>query len=111
MGQQMRRCDRATNELAIHHHDEECVVPFHDDRKWFEFLVLEGAQAGLRWDPILKRRQSYRAAFDGFDPAAVARYEEKKFESLLADTAINRKRLKVASASKNPASSWMSRGC
>ncbi|WP_406700493.1 DNA-3-methyladenine glycosylase I [Singulisphaera sp. Ch08] len=97
----MRRCDWATNELAIRYHDEEWGVPVHDDLRWFEFLILEGAQAGLSWDTILKKRQSYRAAFDGFDPALVARYEGKKVEALLANPGIIRNRLKVNSAIKN----------
>jgi DNA-3-methyladenine glycosylase I len=97
----MQRCDWATNDLAIRYHDEEWGVPVHDDRRWFEFLVLEGAQAGLSWDTILKRREGYRAAFDDFDPAAVARYDGPKVEALLADPGIIRNRLKVASAIKN----------
>jgi DNA-3-methyladenine glycosylase I len=97
----MQRCDWATNDLAIRYHDEEWGVPVHDDRVWFEFLVLEVAQAGLSWDTILKRREGYRAAFDGFDQVAIARYEEKKVEALLADPGIIRNRLKVASAVKN----------
>jgi DNA-3-methyladenine glycosylase I len=76
-------------------------VPVHDDRLWFEFLVLEGAQAGLSWDTILKRREGYRAAFDGFDPSLVAGYDDRKVESLLADPGIIRNRLKVASTIKN----------
>jgi hypothetical protein len=68
----MRRCDWATNDLAIRYHDQEWGVPVHDDRRWFEFLVLGGAQAGLSWDTILKKRERYRDVFDGFDPAVVA---------------------------------------
>ena len=101
MGLRMRRCDWATNDLAIRYHDEEWGVPVHDDRKWFEFLILEGAQAGLSWDTILKKRETYRAAFDGFDPGLVAGYDAKKVESLLSDPGIIRNRLKVASAIKN----------
>jgi DNA-3-methyladenine glycosylase I len=89
------------NDLAIRYHDEEWGVPVHDDVRWFEFLILEGAQAGLSWDTILKKRQSYRTAFDGFDPAVVARYEGKKVDSLLADPGIIRNRLKVNSAIRN----------
>ena len=74
----MRRCDWATNDLAVRYHDEEWGVPVRDDRRWFEFLLLEGAQAGLSWDTILKLRESYRAACDGFDPDAVARYDGRK---------------------------------
>jgi DNA-3-methyladenine glycosylase I len=76
-------------------------VPVHDDRKWFEFLILEGAHPGLSWDTILKKRETYRAAFDGFDPNLVAAYDLRKVESLLADPGIIRNRLKVASAIKN----------
>ena len=77
------RCDWARNELAIQYHDREWGVPCHDDRVLFEFLVLEGAQAGLSWDTILKKRENYRAAFDGFDPQKIARYNPKKLESLM----------------------------
>lgn len=97
----MRRCDWATNELAIRYHDEEWGVPVHDDRRWFEFLILEGAQAGLSWDTILKKRENYRAVFDDFDPARVACYEGKKIDALLADPGIIRNRLKIHSAIKN----------
>jgi DNA-3-methyladenine glycosylase I len=97
----MRRCDWATNDLAIRYHDEEWGVPVHDERRWFEFLILEGAQAGLSWDTILKKRGRYREVFDHFDPAVVARYDGKKVESLLVDPGIIRNRLKVTSAIKN----------
>jgi DNA-3-methyladenine glycosylase I len=97
----MRRCDWATNDLAIRYHDEEWGVPVHDDRKWFEFLALEGAQAGLSWDTILKKGENYRAAFDGFDPGLVSGYDAKKVESLLSDPWIIRNRLKIASAIRN----------
>jgi DNA-3-methyladenine glycosylase I len=97
----MRRCDWATNDLAIRYHDEEWGVPVHDDRKWFEFLVLEGAQAGLSWDTILKKRENYRAAFDGFDPSLVAGYDAKKVEWLLSGPGIIRNRLKIASTIRN----------
>lgn len=97
----MQRCPWATNDRMIRYHDEEWGVPVHDDRRWFEFLILEGAQAGLSWDTILKRRDSYRAAFDGFDPAIVAGYDEPKVAALLADPGIIRNRLKVASAITN----------
>jgi DNA-3-methyladenine glycosylase I len=76
-------------------------VPVYDDRTLFEFLILEGAQAGLSWSTILKKREGYRAAFDGFDPAIVARYDERKTAELLADAGIVRNRLKVASAVSN----------
>lgn len=95
------RCTWANNEPAIRYHDEEWGVPVHDDRTLFEFLVLEGAQAGLSWDTILKKREHYRAAFDDFDPARVARYTPRKIERLLADSGIVRNRLKVKSAVKN----------
>src|SRR4051812_34829852 len=97
----MRRCDWATNDLAVRYHDEEWGVPVRDDRRWFEFLVLEGAQAGLSWDTILKKRERYREVFDGFDPIVVARYDGQKVESLLADPVIIRNRLKVTSAIQN----------
>src|SRR5438067_4388750 len=82
------RCDWARNELAIQYHDREWGVPCHDDRVLFEFLVLEGAQAGLSWDTILKKRENYRAAFDGFDPQKIARYNPKKLESLMRNEGI-----------------------
>lgn len=97
----MTRCDWARDELAIRYHDEEWGVPVHDDRRWFEFLVLEGAQAGLSWDTILRKRENYRAAFAGFDPAAVARFDDARVEALLADPGIIRNRLKVRSAVTN----------
>jgi DNA-3-methyladenine glycosylase I len=94
----MQRCEWAQNELAIRYHDEEWGVPVHDDRLLFEFLILEGAQAGLSWDTILRKRDNYRAAFDGFDPAIVAKYTQRKIDRLLGDPGIVRNRLKVASA-------------
>ncbi len=97
----MDRCGWAKDELAIRYHDEEWGVPVHDDRRWFEFLVLEGAQAGLSWDTILRKREAYRRAFASFDPEAVARFDEARIELLLADPGIVRNRLKVASAVKN----------
>jgi DNA-3-methyladenine glycosylase I len=98
---ELRRCEWATNERAIHYHDEEWGVPVRDDRLLFEFLVLEGAQAGLSWDTILKKREGYRKAFDGFEAAVVARYNAKKVARLLADPGIVRNRLKVAGAVRN----------
>lgn len=95
------RCDWARNDLAIEYHDTEWGVPLHDDRALFEFLILEGAQAGLSWDTILRKRENYRKAFDGFDPAKVARYTEAKREKLLANDGIVRNRLKIASAVAN----------
>ncbi len=97
----MNRCGWARNDVAIRYHDEEWGVPVHDDRRWFEFLILEGAQAGLSWDTILRKRQAYRLGFAGFDPATVAGFDEARIESLLADPGIVRNRLKVASAVKN----------
>ncbi len=97
----LTRCAWAKNELAIQYHDQEWGVPVHDDRTLFEFLILEGAQAGLSWDTILKKRTHYRTAFDNFDPVRVARYTPRKVERLLADPGIVRNRLKVESAVKN----------
>lgn len=97
----MKRCDWARNDLAIRYHDEEWGVPVHDDRRLFEFLILEGAQAGLSWDTILKKRDHYREVYDGFDPARVARYDARKQARLLADPGIVRNRLKVAAAVRN----------
>jgi DNA-3-methyladenine glycosylase I len=97
----MRRCPWPTNDLAIRYHDEEWGVPLHDDRRLFEFLVLDAAQAGLSWDTILKKRENYRRAFDQFDPQVVARYDKRKVARLLADPGIVRNRLKIASAIQN----------
>jgi len=90
-----------TDPLFIAYHDEEWGVPIHDDRVLFEFLVLEGAQAGLSWSTILRKRDAYRRAFDRFDPRKVARYEKRKVASLLRDAGIVRNRAKIASAIKN----------
>lgn len=95
------RCRWATNPLSIVYHDHEWGVPQHDDRVLFEFLILEGAQAGLSWDTILQKRENYRAAFDGFDPEKVARYDLRKTQRLLLNQGIIRNRLKVASAVRN----------
>lgn len=97
----MKRCTWPGNELAIKYHDEEWGVPLHDERGLFEFLILEGAQAGLSWDTILRKRENYRKAFDNFEPAKVARYTDKKVEKLLQNEGIIRNRLKIASAIKN----------
>ena len=97
----MDRCEWAASDLMITYHDEEWGVPLHDDRMLFEFLILEGAQAGLSWNTILNKRQSYRAAFDNFDPVAVSTYGDSKVQSLLADTGIVRNRLKIAAAIGN----------
>lgn len=95
------RCAWASSELSIRYHDEEWGVPAHDDRTLFEFLILEGAQAGLSWNTILNKRDNYRKAFDGFDPARVARYDRGKLARLLRDPGIVRNKLKVASAVGN----------
>jgi DNA-3-methyladenine glycosylase I len=95
------RCAWATNERNIVYHDTEWGVPVHDDRIQFEFLILEGAQAGLSWDTILQRREGYRRAFDGFDFEKIARYGPEKVTELLADAGIIRNRLKVAAATTN----------
>jgi DNA-3-methyladenine glycosylase I len=96
-----KRCDWARTELSIAYHDNEWGVPVHDDRKLFEFLVLEGAQAGLSWEIILKKREGYRAAFNGFDPARVARYGNRQRQRLLLDERIVRNRLKIGAAIQN----------
>ena len=97
-----KRCAwSGTDPLYIAYHDEEWGVPIHDDRVLFEFLVLEGAQAGLSWSTILRKRDAYRRAFDRFDPRKVARYEKRKVVSLLRDAGIVRNRAKIASAIKN----------
>lgn len=95
------RCAWASNDLAIRYHDEEWGAPQHDDRVLFEFLILEGAQAGLSWDTILRKRENYRAAFDGFDPKKIAKYDSRKQQQLLRNEGIIRNRLKVASAILN----------
>jgi DNA-3-methyladenine glycosylase I len=97
----MTRCEWAKDELSIRYHDEEWGVPVHDDRRWFEFLILEGAQAGLSWDTILRKRDHYRRAFAEFKPEVVARFDEARIETLLTDPGIVRNRLKVTSAVKN----------
>jgi DNA-3-methyladenine glycosylase I len=95
------RCAWAKSELSIAYHDKEWGVPLHDDRLLFEFLILEGAQAGLSWETILKKRDSYRVAFDHFDPSAVAKYDERKVDELLANPGIIRNRLKIDAAIQN----------
>ncbi|HVO81640.1 MAG TPA: DNA-3-methyladenine glycosylase I [Terriglobales bacterium] len=95
------RCSWARNSLSIRYHDEEWGVPQHDDHRLFEFLILEGAQAGLSWDTILRKRESYRAAFNHFDPRRVACYDRRKLQSLLRNAGIIRNRLKIASAVQN----------
>ena len=100
-GTERVRCAWANNELSIRYHDTEWGVPVHDDRVLFEFLILEGAQAGLSWNRILNKRENYRRAFDGFDPKKVARYDQRRAAKLLADPGIVRNRLKIAAAVGN----------
>src|SRR5688572_29679147 len=97
----MKRCDWAKTPLSIDYHDEEWGVPLHDDIRLFEFLILEGAQAGLSWETILAKRENYRKAFDGFNPTKIAKYNPRKIEALLRDPGIIRNRLKVNSAISN----------
>jgi DNA-3-methyladenine glycosylase I len=101
MTAEINRCGWAATEYSIPYHDLEWGTPVHDDRVLFEFLVLEGAQAGLSWETILKKRDGYRAAFDHFEPAVVAAYGEEKVAELLANPNIIRNRLKIRSAIKN----------
>lgn len=98
---EIRRCHWARTELSIAYHDREWGVPQHDDRILFEFLILEGAQAGLSWETILRKRENYRAAFNNFDPRKVANYGGRKIEELLGDAGIIRNRLKINSAVGN----------
>ena len=100
-GRMRRRCAWPRNPLAIAYHDVEWGVPVHDDRLLFESLILEGAQAGLSWDTVLAKRESYRAAFDGFDPVKVARYGAARKAALLANPGIIRNRAKVDAAILN----------
>ena len=95
------RCPWASNDFSVRYHDEEWGLPAHDDSTLFEFLILEGAQAGLSWDTILRKRENYRAAFDGFDPKKMAGYDRRKVQSLMNDAGIIRNRLKIASAVQN----------
>jgi DNA-3-methyladenine glycosylase I len=95
------RCHWAKNSLNIPYHDEEWGVPLHDDRKLFELLILEGAQAGLSWDTVLQKRERYRQVFDRFDPEKVARYDTRKIRTLLRDPGIIRNRLKINAAIGN----------
>lgn len=97
----MTRCGWAREDFMIAYHDEEWGVPVHDDRALFEFLILEGAQAGLSWSTILKKRPAYRKAFDRFDPRKVARYDEDRIAALLENAGIVRNRLKVAATVRN----------
>ena len=95
------RCFWAKTPLSIAYHDEEWGVPLHDDNRLFEFLILEGAQAGLSWETILRKRDNYRAAFDRFNPAKVAKYDQPKIDKLLNNDGIIRNRLKINSAVTN----------
>jgi DNA-3-methyladenine glycosylase I len=95
------RCHWASNPLNILYHDEEWGVPVHDDHRWFEFLILEGAQSGLSWDTILQKRERYQKVYAGFDPEKVARFDAKKSRELLADPGIIRNRLKIGAAVTN----------
>jgi DNA-3-methyladenine glycosylase I len=99
----MKRCEwvNEADPLMVEYHDREWGVPVHDDRKHFEFLVLEAAQAGLSWSTVLKKREGYRRAFSDFDPAKVGRYTEKRIEKLTQDASIIRNRMKIAAAVKN----------
>ena len=97
----MNRCSWPKSELDIAYHDAEWGVPVHDDRLLFEMLILEGAQAGLSWSTILKKRQNYRRAFDNFDARKISKYDARKVKGLLADEGIVRNRLKVAATIQN----------
>src|SRR5258708_3824558 len=96
-----RRCPWAKSDVMIRYHDEEWGVPVHDDRTLFEFLILEGAQAGLSWDTILRKRDYYRRVFDNFDAATIAKYNKRKIAQLLKDPGIVRNRLKIEAAIGN----------
>lgn len=98
---ELKRCNWAQSEWSIPYHDTEWGVPLHDDRALFEFLILEGAQAGLSWETILKKRQAYRDAFDNFDPRLVSKYSAAKMDKLLKNPGIVRNRLKISSAVEN----------
>jgi DNA-3-methyladenine glycosylase I len=98
---QLQRCPWPVDELYVRYHDTEWGVPLHDDRTIFEFLILEGAQAGLSWHTVLKKRENYRAAFDQFDPEKVARYGDSKIARLMSNAGIIRNRLKILSAIQN----------
>ena len=95
------RCNWPSNELAIRYHDKEWGRPVHDDRVFFEFLILEGAQAGLSWDTILRKRENYRRAFDGFDAKKIAKYDKRKIAALMSDEGIVRNRLKIEATISN----------
>src|SRR6266446_5692384 len=97
----VQRCGWPKSELSIAYHDREWGAPVHDDRKLFEFLILEGAQAGLSWETILRKRENYRKAFDNFDARKIAAFDKQKVKSLLADSGIVRNRLKINAAIQN----------
>ena len=96
-----KRCAWAKTDLSVAYHDREWGLPVHDDRTLFEFLILEGAQAGLSWEIILRKRDAYRRAFDNFDPKKVAKYNDQKISQLMADEGIVRNRLKINAAIQN----------
>ncbi len=98
---QIIRCGWASSDAMIRYHDEVWGVPVHDDRTLFEFLILEGAQAGLSWSTILNKRENYRRAFDGFDAKRIAQYDPRKMDALLGDQGIVRNKLKIAAAIEN----------
>jgi len=99
---EIKRCFWSGDDpLMIDYHDREWGVPLHDERALFELLILEGAQAGLSWSTILRKRENYRAAFDGFDAAKIARYDQRRVDRLMSDTGIVRNRLKINSAIDN----------
>jgi DNA-3-methyladenine glycosylase I len=97
----MERCWGGTDPLMVAYHDEEWGVPLHEDRKLFEFMLLDAFQAGLSWATILRKRENFRRAFDDFDPAVIARYDSRRVKRLLADAGIVRNRLKIAAAISN----------
>jgi DNA-3-methyladenine glycosylase I len=101
MPKELKRCAWPRTELDVAYHDREWGVPAHEERLLFEFLILEGAQAGLSWSTILKKRENYRRAFDNFDAGKIANYDSRKVKSLLADAGIVRNRLKIAAAIQN----------
>src|SRR5688572_17762279 len=101
MSKDVIRCPWPTHDLYIRYHDEEWGVPVHDDRLWFEHILLDGAQAGLSWSTILNKRENYRAAFDNFDAQRIAKYDARKIEQLLGNAGIVRNRLKIQSAVNN----------
>jgi DNA-3-methyladenine glycosylase I len=101
MARMLQRCFWARTPLSIAYHDEEWGVPVHDDNLLFEFLILEGAQAGLSWETILRKRDNYRAAFNGFNPKKVAKYDQRKVAALLKNAGIIRNQLKINSAIGN----------